>query len=209
MRQAPERLAAVTILAATAWHTNGDMIADVVALGYIEDDDIVLDSTYGRGKWWTKWRPAEDLFITNNFEDGGWDFRKAPYDDDVMDVITYDPPYVSMGGRKTTGLPDMANRYGMDTAPATPLALQQLINDGMGEMHRILRPGGIMFVKCQSYISSGKMWLGEYSTLKCALGLGMEVVDHLVHLSGVRPQPPGRRQVHSRRNYSSLYILKK
>jgi hypothetical protein len=45
----------MTVLAASYWKTNADMIVDVVRLGYIRPTDRVIDLTFGRGKWWTKY----------------------------------------------------------------------------------------------------------------------------------------------------------
>src|SRR5690606_27767225 len=45
----------VTVLAAHRWRNNAEMIADVAKLGYITGD--VLDTTYGRGGFWTVYMP--------------------------------------------------------------------------------------------------------------------------------------------------------
>lgn len=48
------------IMAIGQWRTNADMIADaVVPLGYLHEDWVTLDPTYGYGKWWTRWKPRE------------------------------------------------------------------------------------------------------------------------------------------------------
>ena len=46
------------VYACTAWPTNAAMIADVHRLGYLKDEDHILDPTYGRGRWWRVWRPG-------------------------------------------------------------------------------------------------------------------------------------------------------
>lgn len=195
------------MLAATAWPTNADLIVDCVKLGYLADTDHVLDPTYGRGKWWTKWRP-EKLTHHNRSKDGT-DFRGLPYPGGSFDAIAYDPPYVCVGGRKTSGLQDYFQRYGMADTPDTPRGLQSLIDQGLVEMHRLVKPGGIVLVKCQDYVSSGRLWLGTHLTLGHALAQGFECIDRLEHVGSARPQPPGRRQVHARRNLSTLFVLRK
>lgn len=197
----------MTVMAATAWRTNADMIADCVRLGYLRVDAVTLDPTYGRGTWWNKWLP-EDLTVHDIALDGV-DFRDLPHDNEAFDAIAFDPPYVCVGGRKTTGMPDFHDRYGLTAAPSSPHELQALINDGLREQHRVLKPGGTLLVKCQDYVSSGKLWLGTHWTLSCGMGLSLECIDRLEHLSGPRPQPPGRRQVHARRNLSTLFVFRK
>src|SRR5579862_4447487 len=93
------------VLAAYHWQTNGHLIADCHRLGYLLDDDHVLDPTYGRGAWWKVWRP-EKLTAHTRAVDGS-DFRHLPYPDGAFDTIAYDPPYVAKGGRSTSGIKAM------------------------------------------------------------------------------------------------------
>lgn len=196
----------MTVLAATAWTTNADLIEACVQLGYLHPIDRVLDPTHGRGLWWTKWRPEN---LTASDLRTGVDFRHLPHENGTFDAVAYDPPYVCVGGRKTTGLADLHDRYGLTNAPTSPAGLQALINEGLAECARVARTNGVVLVKCQDYVSSGRLWLGTHHTLTAALGLGLECVDRLEHLAGVRPQPPGRRQVHARRNLSTLFVFRK
>lgn len=201
----------MTVLAATAWPSNGHLIADVFSLYeyIIGSDPDVLDPTYGKGNWWTQHRP-ERLTAMSREDDPAWDFRRMPVEwARRFDVVAYDPPYVSVGGRKTTSIPSMHQAYGMDDAPTTPALLQDLINDGLLECRRVTRHGGLILVKCQDYISSGKLWSGTHHTLTHALALGLELVDRFEHISGIRPQPSGRRVMHARRNLSTLLVFQR
>lgn len=204
----------VTILAATAWTTNAALIADCHRLGYLQDGWLTLDPTYGRGRWWADYRPPG--LVTHDIRLDGVDFRNLPEADETFEAVAFDPPYVSVGGRTTTKMPDFHDAYGMSGAPKSPQGVQDLINDGLTEMHRVLAPQGFCLVKCQDYVSSGKLWLGTHHTTTHALSLGFEVFDRLEHLAGVRPQPPrldgdGRpkAQVHARRNLSTMLVLRK
>lgn len=194
------------VLAANAWPTNAHLIEAVATLGYLRYEDRVLDPTYGRGVWWGRWRPSE--LVTHDIRLDGVDFRDLPHADGEFDAAVFDPPYVSVGGRKTTGLPDLHDRFGLTDAPTSPAGVQDLINSGLGEVARVVKPRGFVLVKCQDYISSGRFWPGTHKTTAYALGLGLEIVDRLEHLAGVRPQPPGRRQVHARRNLSTLLVFR-
>lgn len=205
----------MTILAAHAWPNNAELILAVHRLGYITDRDRVLDPTYGRGLWWTRWRP-QDLTTHDRKKDGS-DFRDlSQYPDGWFTAIAFDPPYVAKGGRSTSGMKEMDDRYGQDDCPATPALLQELINDGMTEMTRMLARKGTLIVKCQNYISSGQFWPGVNLTIGHAHSLGLKQVDQFEHVGSVRPQPKRTRkdgkpvlQHHARRNVSTLLIFKK
>jgi SAM-dependent methyltransferase len=211
------------VMAASRWKSNADLIADVARLGYLRPEWRVLDPTWGRGKWWSKWRPLElvatDLRPANELGapfTGGVDFRHLPFPSASFDAVTFDPPYVSVGGRSSTGMPDFHDRYGMTDAPSSPAQVQELINAGMAECRRVVRPGGTLLVKTQDYVSSGKLWPGTHHTLSAAFELELELVDRLEHISRPRPQPPRSLadgtpapQRHARRNLSTLFVLRR
>lgn len=147
----------------------------------------------------------------------GIDFRNTGYESHQFDAIAFDPPYVSVGGRETTGIEEMYSRYGLSGAPTTPALLQALINDGLAEMHRLVKPRGIVITKAQDYISSGELWSGTYFTEQFARSIGYKVVEKFIHVrkSG-GPQPKNRtrkdgsrsRQVHARHNASIMFVFR-
>lgn len=194
----------MTICAATKWPTNADMIVDIVELGYIKPDDIVVDLTYGRGLWWSKYRPAAltaNLDSDAAFSDadlsllgGSWlsrDFRDLgmAFLSDFYDVAVFDPPYVAMGGRETSGLPDFMDRFGLKDAAVTPELLQADNELGLREAMRVTKPGGLILAKCAPYISSGVRKDGDWWARDAALAMGLTIEDMLIHVGDVRAQP--------------------
>jgi len=196
------------ILAAQYWNNNSELIADCARLGYLDKDWLTLDPTYGKGNWWNDFRPHR--LVAHDIAMDGVDFRKLPYPDNHFDAVAYDPPYVSVGGRTTTGIKEFYDAYGLEEAPLTPSGLQMYINMGLSEAYRVVKPKGIVLVKCQDYISSGKLWTGVYHTQEWARVLGFKTEDIFLFLAKKsRAQPGGRRQVHARRNVSTLFVLRK
>lgn len=176
------------VLRATAWPTNADMLEAARVLGYLDASWSTLDLTYGDGGWWSKWRP--DVLVTADLvkpADVRCNFRGAvPFVDRSFDVVTFDPPYVCIGGRTTTGIGDMHDRFGMASTPTSPAGTQDLIDDGLAEAARCARKW--VLVKCEDYVSSGHLWSGTYFTEDAARawrapGWRLEVFDKLHHLS--------------------------
>jgi hypothetical protein len=210
-------------LAADRWPTNGHLIAAVAELGYLRASDSILDPTYENGTWWKQWRPP--MLTTHHRAKDGTDFRDLPYSDATFDAIAFDPPYVCPGGRKTSTIQPMFDRYGMNEGGSadpefrTPAELQEIINDGLTEMYRLVRPAqrrslhpegpnGVVLVKCKDYIWSGQYWPGAHLTLAHALNVGFVIEDRFEHVGTPGPQSQ-KRQVHARRNLSTLLVLRR
>lgn len=201
----------MTVLAATSWTSNARMIEACVQLDYLRPGDRVLDPTYGKGNWWTRYRP-DDLVASDLST--GVDFRQLPHPDASFDVVAFDPPYVCTGGRSKTTIQDFYDRFGLTDCPKTPQGLQELIEAGLKEVMRVTKPRGLILVKCANYVSGGKLWLGAHKTLQYGLDLGLHLQDQLIYVGHGRPQPArtradGRavRQEHARTNWSTLLIL--
>lgn len=187
--------------------SNGPLLAAAAEL-WIEPTDLVVDVTYGLGRFWTVYRPsrlvAHDLFVGD-----GVDFRELPEATGSVDVLVFDPPYIAQGGRETSTVKDMLSRYGLHGAPKSVRELEGLIEDGIAEACRVLAPRGRLFVKCMDYVNGGRLVLGRHHVVATAMANGLEQVDEFVHHSGVGPQPKRPVQLHSRRAHSFLCVFQK
>lgn len=220
----------MTIYAAHRWPTNADLIADVAEL-YLCPTMRAVDVTYGLGKWWERWQPAD---LTKHglaspaepdHYDDGVDYRWLPEPDGTYDLAALDPPYVTTGGRSTQGGAgaELAARYGMSSSALSPADNQRNTEAAIAELSRVLRTSsrrqhpetGIALVKVQDYITSGRLFDAVHRTTAAALDLGFIVLDRLELITTGGPQPTTnrdgspRRQVHARRNHSTLLVLVK
>lgn len=207
----------MTVLAADSWPTNAHLIADVARLHH-PDAHYVIDLTYNTGKWWKVWSPpvlvAND--IDRRFGHFHEDYReRVGWQNDLFDLVAFDPPYQSQGGRKTSTVKAMNDAYGRGLSAKSPAENQEWINLGLAEAVRICEPRGVVLVKVMDYISSGKLWLGTYRTIDHALTLPVEVEAIYTHVGKAGPQPQvnrdgsPRRQVHPRSNATTLLVLRK
>lgn len=184
------------VLAAYQWKNNAEMMADVASI-WIGDTDVVYDPTYGKGGFWKEFRPKKFLYDDIDKAKGwGGDFRDLLWEDETFDVVVFDPPYISPGGRTTSTISGFNNAYGIDSCAKSPDLLWKDIQLGMKECVRVLRPGGRLMQKAMNYISSATYLDYETRVVLEMLGLDLEIVDkfHLVK-KNAGPQPKNRTRI--------------
>lgn len=180
-----------------ARRTNAQAVAQLAALGFCPEP--VIDTTYGRGKFWTVHRP-DDLF-TNDLRtpaDMAHDYRR-PWPRVMLRrfaTVVFDPPY------KLNGTPTDDDRYGVDEPAAMTERLASIVT-GLGFAATLVAPGGYLWVKYQDQVACGRMqWQSDLITR----GLGgadfTREARMFVH-TGARPQ---RSQKRPRNNYSTLEV---
>jgi hypothetical protein len=194
------------VLAASAWPTNAHLVVDLRVLGYLRDEWLTLDPTHGLGTFWKLWQPrrlvACDLDPAKSPVGKSVDFCDLPWPDGHFDSVVLDGPY------KLNGTPteDVDARYGVHRV-ATWRDRMDLIRRGISECSRVLG-AGYLLVKCQDQVCSGKVrWQTDEFT-EHARSVGLRKVDRLDMLGG-RQQPGDRRQVHARRNHSTMLVFRR
>lgn len=195
----------MTIFSAHGWSNNAALIADVARLGYL--DGPVLDCTYGHGRWWTEFRPADltasDLDQRKSPVGFSIDFRSQPWRTGAFRSVCFDPPF------RLNGTPDRGEfdeRYGIEEYTRWQ-DRYQLIYDGLTECARVARQ--YVLLKCQNQVCSGKKRWQTYDFTKHMESLGWALDDEFHMLRQPRKQPAGRRQVHTQINYSTLLAFMK
>jgi hypothetical protein len=189
------------VLVAQRWKDNAELIQAVFEMHvyptFIGRQVQVLDPTWGRGTWWNWQSSAVPTRAVTGFDrktDPEFDFRKMDFiPDNSFDVVAFDPDYVAPGGRKTSTIGEFNDRYGLKDEYETPASLQQSINEGLTECARVVRPQGLILVKCMNYISSGRPVVGEYEVMKHAETLGLKVHDIFRPIFDPGPQPKDRK----------------
>jgi len=203
---------AAPVMAIDKWSTNAALIADCARLGYLRPEWLTLDPTYGYGTFWEKWQPnpgylvGTDLNPVKSMQPGGVDFTDMPWSDGEFDAVVFDPPYKLNGTPSDTDGAD--ERYGVGGPVYTDWRERMdLIRRGLTECARVLGDGYLL-LKCQDQVCSGKVRWQTVDFTNHAATLGLGLVDRFDFLS-YRPQPAGRRQVHARRNASTLLVFKR
>jgi hypothetical protein len=185
--------------------TNGELIR-AIAPQYLYGAEGVLDPTYGRGGWWTRYRPAD--LVAHDLKTDGVDFRALPHARRTFDVVAFDPPYTPHDATSgiVSGNVDFADRYGL--GERSTAAMLELIDDGLAEVARVGRRW--VLVKCSDFVNGRKFHMAHLDVVE--LMRRHRLIDHdlIVHLSGAGPGHNAtiRRPKRARRHHSYLIVGK-
>lgn len=161
---------------------NADLIHEIRHL-YLAGS--VLDVTYGKGGWWTRFTP--DPFVAHDLHTlDGVDFRHLPHDDSSFDAVCFDPPYVPQGGtRSTDGTVAFRERFGLQEQSTPWQSTFDLTRAGLAEATRVSRRW--VLVKCMEFVSGGKFHDLPAAVRGWAAELGLHTHDVIVHNGGSGP----------------------
>jgi hypothetical protein len=201
----------MTVYALGTRKNNADLMVDCRTLGYLSDEMVILDPTYGEGKFWKKWMPplliASDLYVpAPGVVD--WDFTAMPVGDAAYDAVVFDPPYQLNGTSTGRGPSAKDEGYGVHGEYRSWQAKHSLIRAGITEAVRVTKPKGMVLVKCMDQVCSGQKRWQTHEFTRHAESLGCRLVD-MMHVGGTSKQPAGRSQVHAQGDFSTLLIFRK
>ena len=164
----------------------------------------IADVTYGKGIFWRKTNIEKYEFYPSDIKTGV-DFRKLPYKNESFDVVVLDPPYAHTPGKKFM----TADTYNSQTTEKlTHLDIIDLYDKGIAEAYRILKYGGLLWLKCQDEIESGKQKWSHIELYKAAICLGFYAKDLFVLMQN-STTPVRHKQQHAKKNHSFLWIFQK
>lgn len=188
---------------------NADIVASASKL-YLKSGMVVADVTFGRGFFWKKVDTSKFDFLPSDLQTGT-DFRDLPYPDDYIDALILDPPYLASptSGSALNGYNNSWNtKDSFEAMGISGMAdVLDLYRQGMTEAHRVVRPGGQVWVKCQDSIESGKQWWNHITLYNFAQDLGWYPKDLLVLLSNTPTPQRWPYQQHAKKNHSYLWIF--
>jgi len=212
---------------------NADVFPSILQL-HVPKGSLVADVTFGKGAFWKK-VPAGDYELlasdlTAKYKDGefpftkirsGVDLRDLPYEDESVDCVVMDPPYMEglyrkasghLAGGGTHGAFREAYSNGEETkkGPKYHDAVTDMYLRGGVEANRVLRQDGALIVKCQDEVSANLQRLTHVEIISAYEEMGLYTKDLFVL---VRPNRPGvsrvKTQVHARKNHSYFLVFKK
>ena len=207
---------------------NAELFAQILAL-HVPRGSLIADVTYGLGAFWKRVPAGVYSLLASDIAPKlgtctQADSRVLSYVDASVDAVVLDPPYKEgYYRRRASQLADSGSHVafrhayssGAETqdavdAPKWHEAVVAMYRDSCREAVRVLRPGGILIVKCQDEVSAGKQHLAHVQIVNGCESLGLHSIDLFVF---VRTNRPGVSrvvtQVHARKNHSYFLVFRK
>jgi tRNA G10 N-methylase Trm11 len=182
---------------------NGDLFLNILSL-YVPEGSVVADVTFGKGVFWKNVDTSKYVLKASDLMDG-IDFRSLPYEDGSIDALVLDPPYMHDGKSVHKSL---QTSYQNHTVQGGHASVMRLYAGGIIEAARVLRKNGILIVKCQDEIESGKQRWSHVELIHLLEMFGFEVIDLFVLLQDHDPILQHKGQQHARKNHSFAIVAR-
>lgn len=196
----------------SVYNSNYEVIKNIMSLYIIDRFD--LDCTYSRGLFWKDLpqpRIKTDLVpITDDTIQA--DSEHLPFDDNSMETIMYDPPFVISGKlykENKDGSSVIAKRFEGYT---TYEKLTTNYYNTLTELYRVCNKNGLVVMKCQDTVSGGKNHFTHAMVMSMAMKIGFYPRDLFILLAKMRINSFGgkwNKQEHARKYHSYFWVFEK
>ena len=166
-----------------------EIIENILKL-HTKDNTIDCDPTYSKGNCYKNGKIKEPKYkfdVNPQTEDTiKADARNLPLDDNSVNCIMFDPPFLATTGKSITANDNnnfINKRFGVFP---NEKELHQFYIDSMKEFYRILKDDGILIFKCQDKISSSKQYLSHVFIINEAIKIGYYPKDMFILLAKTR-----------------------
>lgn len=192
-----------------------NIIKDILDL-HNKGEDIELDLTYSKGIFYKSGLLNQPKYKVDLYTDGEdiikCSFTDTPFEDNSISTIMFDPPFVISG--KTYKESDdtsclISKRF---TCYYSWEELKESYKGAIEESYRILNDKGLLIVKCQNTISSGKQYFSHYYIMQEAIKLGFYPLDEFILPTKSKITSFGGRwktQKHAMKYHSYFLVFRK
>ena len=218
-RKSPAGDSTTDLIVSAHTGANAGVFAKVLSL-HVPKGSRIADVTYGRGAFWRDVNDTDYDLLASDIETGT-DCRSLPYENDSLDAVVFDPPYMEgffrdRGSKAAGGSHGVfRERYshGSETAGSTAKwhdAVIELYVSGGREAARVLKKGGRLIVKCQDAVSAGRQRLTHVEIVNAYSRIGFECDDLFVLVRSNKPSVSRMiKQKHARKNHSYFLVFVK
>jgi len=149
---------------------NADVFPEILAL-HVADGATIADVTFGKGVFWQNVDADRYELLATDLQTGV-DCRALPYEAASLDCVVLDPPYMeglfrradsqlAGGGTHAAFRGSYSNGKRTVGGPKYHDAVLDLYYRAGEEARRVLKPGGVLIVKCQDEVSANRQRLTQ------------------------------------------------
>ena len=188
----------------TASDSQDSILRDITTL-FNNGMPVEVDVTWGNGGFW-KSLPAPRIRVDRETKPGVnvlADVRSLPFGVGVIQSAIFDPPFLHAPGKASI----MGNRFG---GYKTQRDLQAMYRAAITELARVIAPGGLLVVKCQDCIESGKQHWNHIVIFE-ALRESFFIEDLFILNRPINPIEGRNHKVqqHARKNHCYFWIARR
>jgi hypothetical protein len=195
-------------MTSTPKSTDAGILSQLLGL-HFDHEPTILDTTYGGGRMWRgcAYQPTtcfDVRALVGVDVVGAWDDLPRLFDGDEFQVVVYDPPHQTDGGRHALGGP-WADAYGTaGTGVRGHLNISHLYPSFLEAARAVLEPTtGTVLAKIADQVHGGVQQLQAVDFVLAARAAGWTVCEMVPKLRRPGPlDPKWRRQLHMRKAWS-------
>jgi len=187
---------------------------------HVPKGSLIADVTYGTGVFWRNVSEGDYRLLPTDIA-MGVDCRSLPYDNDSIDCVVLDPPYMeglfrkdamhlARSGTHTAFREKYSNGAPTESGPKWHEAVLDLYFRASLEAYRVLRKRGVLIVKCQDEVSANRQRLTHVEIINFLEANGFYAKDLFVVVRENKPSVSRIKiQVHARKNHSFFLVFLK
>ena len=179
--------------------TNADQFPHILKM-YVKEGSVVADVTYGKGVFWRNVDTSKYILKASDLQDGV-DFCDLPYENESIDVLVLDPPYMHGGATIKESINSCYKNQNTSHE-----SVVRLYAGGILEAARVLKKKGRIIVKTQDEIESGKQRHTHIEIINMLEMFGFRVLDTFVLVQPTIPAMREKYQLSARKNHSYAVV---
>lgn len=211
-RKSPDGVATNDLVFSAHMGTNDTVFPFAMSL-YVPKGSTVADVTYGKGVFWRKIPERAYKLLKTDLMHGA-DCRKLPYENESLDCVVFDPPYMHTPGKGAHKGHQNYESYYRNNQAKSELKYHEAVLDlyfsAAREAWRVLRSAGVYIVKCQDEVCANVQRLTHVEIINELAKMGFVAEDIFVVIRNGKPGVSRMlRQAHARKNHSYFVVFLK
>lgn len=216
-RKSPRGIATTDLVLSAYTGDNSEVFPNVLNL-HVAPGSKIADVTFGKGVFWKNINKTRYKLFPSDLKTGV-DCRNLPYGNSELDCVVLDPPYMEGLFRRDNSFAGNGTHLSFRDHYSNGLRPSELGNkwhDAVLELYvrsaieakRVLKPNGILIVKCQDEVSAGIQRMTHIEIILNLMRLGFYAKDIFVMIRRNRPGVTRViKQLHARKNHSYFLVL--